>query len=46
MEWLQAGRGRATLKRGDILVVLPEAGLVVTDASVVHPATNSIDQGE
>jgi hypothetical protein len=29
------------LERGDMLAVLPDKGLVVTDVSVVHPATNS-----
>jgi hypothetical protein len=41
MERLQAGTGRAPLERGDILVVLPDKGLVVTVVSVVHPAANS-----
>jgi hypothetical protein len=38
---LRAGTGRASLERGDILVVLPDEGLVVTDVSVVHPAATS-----
>jgi hypothetical protein len=41
MERLRAGTGRASLERGDMLVVLPDEGLVVTDMSVVHPAANS-----
>jgi hypothetical protein len=41
MERLRAGTGRASLERGDMLVVLPDEGLVVTDVSVVHPAANS-----
>jgi hypothetical protein len=35
MERLRAGTGRASLERGDMLVVLPDEGLVVTDVSVV-----------
>jgi hypothetical protein len=41
MERLRAGTGRASLERGDMLVMLPDEGLVVTDVSVVHPAANS-----
>jgi hypothetical protein len=41
MEQLRAGTGRASLERGDMLVVLPDEGFVVTDVSVVHPAANS-----
>jgi hypothetical protein len=44
MERLRAGTGRASLERGDMLVVLPDKlheGLVVTGVSVVHPAANS-----
>jgi hypothetical protein len=44
MERLRAGTGRASLERGDMLVVLPDEGLVVTDVSVVHPAANSFFQ--
>jgi hypothetical protein len=44
MEQLRAGTGRASLERSDMLVVLPDEGLVVTDVSVVHPATNSFLQ--
>jgi hypothetical protein len=44
MERLQAGTGRASLERSDMLVVLPDEGLVVTDVSVVHPAANSFFQ--
>jgi hypothetical protein len=40
MERLRAGIGRASLERGDMLVVLPDEGLVVTDVIVVHPAAN------
>jgi hypothetical protein len=36
MERLWAGTGRSSLERGDLLVVLPDKGLVVTDVSVVH----------
>jgi hypothetical protein len=43
MEQLFAGT-RASLKRCDMLVVLPDKGLVVTDVSVVHPAANSFLQ--
>jgi hypothetical protein len=32
------------MERGDMLVVLPDEGLVVTDVSVVHPAANSFFQ--
>jgi hypothetical protein len=41
MERLRAGTGCASLERGDMLVVLPDEGLVVTDVSVVHPAASS-----
>jgi hypothetical protein len=41
MERLRAGTGCTSLERGDMLVVLPDKGLVVTDVSVVHPAANS-----
>jgi hypothetical protein len=41
MERLRAGTGRASLEHGDMLVVLPDEGLVVTDVSVLHPAANS-----
>jgi hypothetical protein len=41
MERLRAGTGRASLERSDLLVVLPDEGLVVTDVSVVHQAANS-----
>jgi hypothetical protein len=44
MERLWAGTGRASLERGDMLVVLPDEGFVVTDVSVVHPAANSFFQ--
>jgi hypothetical protein len=44
MEQLWAGTGRASMERGDMLVVLPDEGLVVTDVSVVHPAPNSFLQ--
>jgi hypothetical protein len=40
----RAGTGSASLERGDMLVVLPDEGLVVTDVSVVHPAANSFFQ--
>jgi hypothetical protein len=33
-----------SLERSDMLVVLPDEGLVVTDVSVVHPAANSFLQ--
>jgi hypothetical protein len=44
MERLQAGTGRASLEHSDLLVVLPDEGLVVTDVSVVHSAANSFFQ--
>jgi hypothetical protein len=44
MERLRAGTGSASLERGDMLVVLPDEGLAVTDVSVVHPAANSFFQ--
>jgi hypothetical protein len=44
IEGLRAGTGRASLEHGDMLVVLPDEGLVVTDVSVVHPTTNCILQ--
>jgi hypothetical protein len=44
MERLRTGSGRASQERGDMLVVLPEEGLLVTDVSVVHPAANSFVQ--
>jgi hypothetical protein len=44
MERLQAGTGRASFEHSDMLVVLPDEGLVVTDVSVVHPAANSFFQ--
>jgi hypothetical protein len=44
MERLRAGTGSASLERGDMLVVLPDEGLVVTDVPVVHPAANSFFQ--
>jgi hypothetical protein len=44
MERLQTGTGRASLEHSDMLVVLPDEGLVVTDVSVVHPAANSFFQ--
>jgi hypothetical protein len=44
IEGLWAGTGRVSLEQGDMLVVLPDKGLVVTDVSVVHPTTNCILQ--
>jgi hypothetical protein len=44
MEGLRAGTGRASVELGDMLVVLPDEGLVVTDVSAVHPAANSFLQ--
>jgi hypothetical protein len=44
MEWLRAGTGRASLERGNVLAVLTEEGLVVTDVSVVHPGANNFLQ--
>jgi hypothetical protein len=41
VEPAMTGTGRASLERGDMLVVLPDEGLVVTDVSVVHHAANS-----
>jgi hypothetical protein len=40
----RAGTGSASLKCGDMRVVLPDEGLVVTDVSVVHPAANTFFQ--
>jgi hypothetical protein len=44
MKRIRAGTGSASLKRGDMLVMLPDEGLVVTGVSVVHPAANSFFQ--
>jgi hypothetical protein len=44
MERLGEGTGRASLECGDMLVALPDEGLVVTGVSVVHPAANSVLQ--
>jgi hypothetical protein len=44
VERVRAGTGRASLERGNMLVVLPDEGLVVTDVSVVHPTANSFLQ--
>jgi hypothetical protein len=44
MEPLRAGTGRASLVCGDMLVVLLDEDLVITDDSVVHPAANSFLQ--
>jgi hypothetical protein len=44
MERVRVGIGRVSLERGDMLVGLPEKGLVVTDVSVIHPAANSFLQ--
>jgi hypothetical protein len=33
-----------SLERSDMLLVLPDEGLVVTDVSVVHPAAKSFLQ--
>jgi hypothetical protein len=44
MERLRAGTERASLERGDMLVVLLDEALVVTDVSVVNPAANSFFQ--
>jgi hypothetical protein len=38
MSRLRARTAQPTRERGDLLAVLPEAGLVVADVSVVHPA--------
>jgi hypothetical protein len=43
-EWPRAGAGGAFLERSDMLVVLRNAGMLVTDVSVIHPAANSLVQ--
>jgi hypothetical protein len=44
MEWLRAGAGGAFLERSDMLFVLRNAGMLVTDVSVFHPDANSLVQ--
>lgn len=41
MSRLRSRDARPTSERGDLLAVLPETGLVVTDVSVVHPAAQT-----